>query len=223
VSVSTAALPQRTSLLATEPGTVDVEGKLPQTLRLQIQQEAGVYATSTFQRPVGSMAAGTVVTVVGLSEKAYRVRGRARHGDVAGWVAIGFFAMTDPEMPKKLQALLERQREVEAMIAANQVAVGMTSAEVLASMGKPSRKATRITAAGRQELLEYSVWEKVPQYRTGFDPFGNPVQSVVYVKVEVGTLSISFKDGLVEVIEETKGNPLRGGQVKIVPGPVFFR
>jgi len=33
---------------------------------------------------------------------------------------------------------------------------------------------------------------------------------IVYVKVEVGTLTISFKDNVVEAIEERKGSPLNG-------------
>jgi len=48
------------------------------------------------------------------------------------------------------------------------------------------------------------------------------VQTVVYVKVEVGTLSVSFKDGVVSEIEETKGNPLGGGGVQIIPPPFVF-
>jgi hypothetical protein len=71
--------------------------------------------------------------------------------------------------------------------------------------------------------LEYSIFDKVPQVMTGRDPYGNLVQNVVYVKVETGTLSVSLKDGIVDTIEETKGAPLGGGGVKIVPGPIFIR
>jgi hypothetical protein len=33
---------------------------------------------------------------------------------------------------------------------------------------------------------------------------------------------VNFKNNTVETIEETKGNPLGTGGVKIVPGPVLF-
>jgi hypothetical protein len=220
--LNTAAAP-RSSLLVPEAGTIDVEDLLPQPLRLTLAAEVAVYATSTFERPLGLMPAGTVVTLVGLSDKSYRVRGRARHGDVAGWVQVNAFVMKDPDLPNKLKGLYERQQQVAALIAAHEVALGMTPAEVQEAMGRPTRRATRITAQGRQEVLEYAVFEKVPQVRTGIDPFGNPVQSVVYLKVEVGTLSISFKDGLVDAIDEVKGNPLQGGRIKIVPGPILLR
>ena len=63
----------------------------------------------------------------------------------------------------------------------------------------------------------------MPQTTLGRAPDGQLVQSIVYLKVETGTLTLSFKDGVVEAIEETIGNPLKGGQIKIVPGPVLFR
>jgi hypothetical protein len=40
--------------------------------------------------------------------------------------------------------------------------------------------------------------------------------------MEVGTLSISLKDGRVEAIEETKGAPLGGQPVRIVPVPIIL-
>jgi hypothetical protein len=66
------------------------------------------------------------------------------------------------------------------------------------------------------------MYEKVPQVTTGRDAFGQLVQTVIYVKVEVGTLSLNFKDGVVDEIEETKGNPLGNGGVQVVPAPIFF-
>ena len=89
-----------------------------------------------------------------------------------------------------------------------------------ASLGKPSRKSSKITAAGKEERLEYAIYDHVPQTTTGTNAFGQIVQSVIYVRVEVGTMSLSFKDGVVSEIEETKGNPLRGGGVRTVPPPV---
>ena len=98
----------------------------------------------------------------------------------------------------------------------------MTSEEVRASLGKPTRSSTKINALGKQEKLEYSMFEKVPQTTTTRNAFGQLVQAVVYVKVEVGTLSLSFKDGVVDEMEETKGNPLGGGGAKIIPAPIIF-
>jgi hypothetical protein len=120
-----------------------------------------------------------------------------------------------------LKKLLERTQKVEELIRNRQVALGMTSEEVKASLGKPSRTSAKINAQGKEEKLEFSIYERVPQTTTGRDAFGQLVQTVVYVKVEVGTLAVNFKDGVVSEIEETKGNPLGGGGVQIIPPPLF--
>ncbi len=216
------ALPKATGI-APEPGTISLEGVLPQPVRLVVRADAIIYYHATFDSALGNMAAGTVVTLAGLSETGYRVRGRARHGDVAGWMKIADLQSKDPLLHEKLKAFYERQKQISELVGNHQVALGMTLDEVQQSLGKPTRKSSRVTAAGREDKVEYAVFEKVPQVMTGRDPYGQLVQSTVYVKVEVGTLSISFKSGVVEAIEETKGNPLQGGGVKIVPIPIILR
>lgn len=210
----------RSSLASVEPGTFAVEGMTPRPIPLKVQIEAPVYPTSKLQGALGSFAPGTVVTLLAMSDNAYRVRGRARHGDVAGWVLMADVKSADPNLNANLKKLYERTKMVDELIQHKQVALGMTSQEVQASMGKPARKASKITAAGKEERLEYAIYDQVPQTSTGVNAFGQIVQTVVYVRVEVGTLSLSFKDGVVSQIEETKGNPLRGGGVLTVPPPV---
>ena len=213
---------QRKSMIPPEPGTINVEDMLPKPVMLKVLQEAPVYTRSALEQAIGSMAPGTVVKLIGLSDTAYRVRGRARHGDVSGWVRMGDLLSPDPNLVTNLRKLHERQTQVEEMIANKQVALGMTGDEVQASLGKPARKSTKINAGGREEKLEYVVYERVPQFTTGLDPLGRPVQSVVYLKVETGNMAVTLKDNVVDSIEETKGNPLGSGGGKIVPGPIFF-
>jgi hypothetical protein len=217
-----AQLSKNKSSLPQEPGTFSIEGLTPKPIVVRIQAEAPVYSTNKFDRAIGSFAPGMPVTVVSMSDTSYRVRGRARHGDVAGWVRQSDVLSADPKLADKLKKLFERTQQVAELIKNNQVALGMTSEEVQASLGKPSRKSAKINANGKEERLEYAIYEKVPQVTTGRDAFGQIVQTVVYVKVEVGTLSLSFKDGIVDQIEETKGNPLGNGGVKIIPLPIFF-
>ena len=212
----------KSSLQSLEPGTFSVEGMTPKPIVLKVQLESPMYPTSKFQGAIGSFAPGTLVTLIAMSDTAYRVRGRARHGDVAGWIRQADVLSADPNLATNLKKLYERTKKVEELIQNRQVALGMTSQEVQASLGKPSRTSAKINAAGKEEKLEFSIYEKVSQTTTGRDPFGQLVQTVIYVKVEVGTLSVSFKDGGVAEIEETKGNPLGGGGVQIVPPPFMF-
>lgn len=212
----------RKSSLPVEPGTIPLEDMLAKPVRLTIKQESTIYYRATMDQALGSMAPGTLVTLVAMSDNAYRVRGRARHGDVAGWVKAEDVVLPDPKMPDKLKALYQRQLEVNDLIANHQVALGMTKEEVQDALGKATRSSSRVTAAGREDKLEYAVFDKVAQPAVGRAPNGQLVESVVYVKVEVGTLTVSFKDGIVDAIEETKGNPLRGAIVKIVPVPIIL-
>ncbi|WP_395746329.1 hypothetical protein [Prosthecobacter sp.] len=210
----------RSTLDTVEPGTFAVEGMTPRPIILKVQIEAPVYPTSKLQGALGSFAPGTVVTLLAMSDTAYRVRGRARHGDVAGWVLKAEVLSADPNLSANLKKLYERTKMVEELIQHKQVALGMTSQEVQASMGRPSRKSSKITAAGKEERLEYAIYDQVPQTSTGVNAFGQIVQTVTYVRVEVGTLSLSFKDNVVSEIEESKGNPLGNGGVRTVPPPV---
>ncbi|MBK8094825.1 MAG: hypothetical protein IPK32_23375 [Verrucomicrobiaceae bacterium] len=217
-----AQLSKNKSSLPQEPGTFSIEGLTPKPVQVRIPAEAPAYTTSKFDRAIGSFAPGSVVTLVAMSDSAYRVRGRARHGDIAGWLRQADVLSKDPQLATKLKALFTRTQQVAELIEKNQIALGMTNEEVQASLGKPTRKNSKINITGKTERLEYAIFEKVPQVTTGRDAFGQLVQTVVYVKVEVGTLAVNFKDGIVDEIEETKGNPLGGGGVKIVPAPVFF-
>ncbi|MBL9118228.1 MAG: hypothetical protein JNJ83_24700 [Verrucomicrobiaceae bacterium] len=218
-----AALPQRQSGLATEPGTLSLEGMRGMSVRLTVAKQSYIYYSSALDRVLGTMNAGTPVTLVAMSDTAYRVRGRAAHGDTAGWMHMTDVLSQDPDLPKKLKALYERQIQIGQLIADHQVALGMTADEVEQSLGKPTRKNTKITLAGREERFEYAIFEKVPQVMTGRDAYGQLVQSVIYVKVETGCLAVSFKNGLVDTIEETKGQPLGGQGIKIVPPPIILR
>ena len=220
LSAQTARRP--TSRLAVEPGTIHVEDILPKPVFMKVVQDSPIFVRSKMGRAVGSMAPGTIVKLVGLSDTAFRVRGKARHGDTSGWLPAAAVAHPDPNLVANVRKLHERQVKVKELIAAHQIALGMTGDEVAASMGKPTRKSSKLSAGGKEEKLEYVIYERVPQYNTSIDAFGRAFQTVTYIKVETGSLAVNLKDNVVESIEETKGNPLGGGGVKIIPGPMVF-
>lgn len=210
------------SRLAVEPGTIHVEDILPKAIFMKVMQDSPIYVSSKLDRAIGSMAPGTIVKLVGMSDTAFRVRGKARHGDTSGWLPAAAVAHPDPNLVTNLKKLHERQTQVEELISAHQIALGMTGEEVAASMGKPTRKSSKLSASGKEEKLEYVIYERVPQYNNSVDAFGRVFQTVTYIKVETGSLAVNLKDNVVDLIEETKGNPLGTGGVKIIPGPMVF-
>jgi hypothetical protein len=208
------------AITSTEPGAIGLEDILPKPLHATVMVETIIYYQSDLQRALGGMGPRTVVQIVAMKDGLFKVRGRAHHGDVAGWVKAKDLKFADPDVPEKLKAFADRHKTVEELVQKHQVAIGMTGDEVKASLGTPTRKSARITAEGREETLEFITYKTVPQTVPGRDRFGNPVQAVVYVKVESGHLSVTLKSGAVTEIQETQGNPLAGDAAKIVPAPV---
>ncbi len=208
------------SNLSREPGAIYLEDFADERVQLLALHEVPIYATAQRQRAVGTLKKGRKVELLAMTDKQYQIRGMALHGQVKGWVPPAALASLDKDFVANLRAMYDRQVVVNEMIENNQIALGMSIDEVVASMGRPSRKNSRLDKGGRSDTYEYITYERVPQYRTGYDRFGNLVQKLYYVKVESGKLSVTFKDEIVEAIEETEGNPLGGGGVKIVPGPI---
>jgi hypothetical protein len=158
-----------------------------------------------------------------MTDTAYRVRGRARHGDVAGWIRQADVLSADPNLADNLKKLFERTQKVEELIQNRQVALGMTSSRGpgIPRQAHPQEHQNQCRRARKKNSSTASLKE-CRRPPPGRDAFGQLVQTVIYVKVEVGTLSVSFKDGVVSEIEETKGNPLGAGGVQIVPPPLVF-
>ena len=63
---------------------------------------------------------------VAISDRAYRVRGRATHGDVSGWVGTTFLKAPSDDFDETMRQVYERQQAVEELIANHEVALGMT-------------------------------------------------------------------------------------------------
>ncbi len=204
-------------------GTFSVEDVIPVPIQLTVAREAPIYYQSSMDRVLGAMAPGTAVRLVAMSDKGeFRVRGRARHGDVAGWMRRSDLISKDPNLASNLKKAWDRYAQVNDLIAAKQVAMGMTMEEVQASIGKPDRKRSKVSSAGREDTYEYIVYEMVPQVGISRNAFGELVETVTYLRVETGRLSVTFADGVASELEEVTGNPLGRGGVRMVPGPIRF-
>ena len=121
----------------------------------------------------------------------------------SGWVLAEQLISKNKDLAANLRKMYERQLVVQDLIDKNQVALGMTLDEVQASMGKPSRKSSKLTKEGRADTYEYVTYDEVPQHRYVRDGFGNLIRQTIYIRVETGKVAISFRDEVVESIEET--------------------
>ncbi len=209
------------SNLPQEEGGVYLEGLLEKPIQLKVIKPMPVYSSLKGDRWLGNLVPGHTAVLLAISDRAYRVRARARQGQVAGWVSPKALQGIDDKMVKNLKKLAERELLVQDLISKKQIAMGMTVDEVERSLGRPDNRTSKVTKGGRKDKVEYITYERVAQSVTSTDRFGRLFQSTVYVKVPVGKLTIEFEDELVSSIEEAEGDNV-AGPIKVVPPPIVL-
>lgn len=202
-----------------EEGAIYLEDLLVKPARLATVGDAPIYYHSDLARYLGTLKKGQIVELQAVSDKAYRVRGVAQQGQVAGWVDPKFLNPLKKDFLDNLKQNAARLEQVKALIARNEVAINMTSEEVQQSLGKPTKKTSHVDASGRADTWEFIRYERVPQETIGRDFNGNVVSNIIYVKVPIGKLSVTFANNLVNSLEQTEGSLEKGAQAKIVPAP----
>tara|TARA_B100001105_G_scaffold54451_1_gene41356 strand:- start:697 stop:1389 length:693 start_codon:yes stop_codon:yes gene_type:complete len=215
------SIPSRNkSNLKREPGAIYLEDFSEDKVELLAIKQEPIYVSPQRKKAIGQLRKGKKVTLIAMINKQYLIRGMALHGQVKGWIFPSALQGLNKDFSDKLHALYERKKVVDELIKNKQIALGMNTGEVVESMGKPSRKNSKLDRGGRLDTYEYSTFERVAQYRFRRDSQGNLFRQKYYVKMETGKLSVIFKNDIVESIEETEGNPLGGGDLKIVPIPI---
>ena len=211
-------------------------------VKLALREAAPCYFELDAKRYAGTLRFPQAVKLDAVApDGLLRVRGNARQGGVAAWVDPAFLEPLPPDFVENLRAAEDRRRQVDALIARSEVAIGMTLDEVARSLGKPQKRSSRTGRDGSTQVFEYISYKLIPQtvYSPAYvetvlgvrpDPrrrletvvvqggYGYNA-STVYVKVPIGTITVSFVDGIVESIEESEGT-LVGANASIVVPPV---
>jgi hypothetical protein len=225
-----------------EAGAIYLSDFELEPLRIALREPAPCYFELNAKRYAGTLRFPQAVRLDAVAPNGMlRVRGNAKQGGVAAWVDPAYLEPLPTDFVANLQRAEERRREVEALIARNEVAIGMTLDEVARSLGKPQKRSSRTSRDGSSQVFEYVRYKLIPQtvYSpayvesiTGIRPdprarletvvvrggYGYNA-STVYVKVPVGTITVAFADGIVESIEESEGT-LVGADASIVVPPV---
>ena len=131
--------------------------------------------------------------------------------------------INDNYSDERLKEYYTRQIDVQKLIAAKQVAVGMTLEEVGKSLGKPTKTTVRKTEKGQSGRWEFIEYDEVKHYITRIDP----VSGIAYrqfshmTQTEKNRTAVEFEDGIVSAVEESEDNQ-GGGNVRIVVPPLIF-
>ncbi|MDB4512147.1 hypothetical protein N9060_01655 [Arenicella sp.] len=216
-----ADLPSGKSNLSREPGAVYMEDFLDEEVKLKVTGDYQIFRSLEGKKPYGRMKTGEAAILLAMSDKAFRVRTKAQHGQVAGWASIKAFQGPDEDFIANLRKSYERFKVVQELIDKGQVALGMTIDEVTRVLGKPTEKTTRLDKGGRADVFEYVNFKRVPQYRYVPDAYGRMIKQTYYVQVETGRTTVTFKNEVADSIEDKESDPVTGnGAVKIVPLPI---
>ncbi len=216
-----AQLFRKPSALSREKGAFYLEDATDRELRLTTTAEAPVYSNLRGERRLGVIPAGRSITVVAVSQTALRVRGRALHDNVVGWIARSAATPLQEKIVDQLRAASERRKVVDALIAKKEIAIGMTANEVEAALGPPSERNSRVDAQGRRDSLDYVTYRTVSQQVVQYDQYGRPYYVLVPQKIETGRRSVDFVNGLVASYTESERLRQRGAG-RFVPPPILL-
>ncbi|MES2982780.1 MAG: hypothetical protein V4727_10745 [Verrucomicrobiota bacterium] len=210
------------SLLESEPGVVYLNQVFEKPLKLNVIEQAQVFSDKDGKHRLGFLKADQVVELEGMTEKAYRVRGKGTNDGIAGWVSPKAFSHSDTEFVEKLKKIYERQISVNEIIKNKGLAIGMSTKEVELSRGKPTKTTMRVTPTGESGTWEYIEFDEVKHYITQVDPSsGQAYRQLSHVtREETGKTTVEFKDGAVSALEEMEDKG--PGNVKIIVPPVVF-
>ncbi len=211
------------SNLVKEPGAIYLEEMVERELLVGVAVEAPIYSTLRGDRWMGNLLPEKNAVLLAVSEKAYRVRGLAKQGQVAGWVSKAAIKGIPEDFEAKLRQYHERYLIVSELIENHQVALGMTLSEVTASIGPPDKRSSTVNAEGRTDSLEYISYERVPQTIFTYDSLGQSVPTTHYVEVESGRVQIGFLNDAVNSISESEGlNFANSRSAVTVPPPIIL-
>ena len=212
----------RKSLLDSDPEVVYLERTLKTPIDLKVIKEAPVFSDKEGSHRLGTLKADQNVRLEAITEKIYRVRGQGTRDGISGWVAPWAFSSKDPEFVAHLKQLYERQIQVQALIDAKAVAVGMTLDEVSLSRGKPTKTSVRKTEKGQSGRWEFIDYEEIKHYITRIDPVSGAAyrQFSHVTQIEKSRTAVEFENNLVTAVEESEDH--QGGNVRIIVPPLVF-
>ena len=208
------------SLLDNDPEVVVFEPK--DEMILLVVKESTVFATKKGGRKLGTYPVDTKLRVLGMTDKGYKVKGKAKHSLVTGWVSPKNLASKQPKFVEELKQYYEREMEIRELIANKEVAIGMTIDEVEQSIGQPTKKESRITKDGRTGKWEFIKGKERKHYTNTVDPrTGQVFRRFSHVTIEEQEkLTIEFENNVVTAISSLENNS--AGNIRIIVPPIIF-
>lgn len=213
----------RKSLLNNDPSVIYINEHLDRAIFLKVAKPAEIFATKNGGRKLGTFPINTKVELLAIGgENAYRVKGKAKHSTVSGWVSPQMLTSSDKNFIANLKQLYERQMAVNELIANHDVAIGMTLDEVRLSLGEPTKTEVKQTRKGDSGQWEYIISEEEKHYRTVIDPHsGRAYRQLSHITTEERErTTVEFEDNIITSVTRKRNNG--PGKVRIIPVPIIW-
>lgn len=210
------------SRLAKEEGAIYLEGMFDGEVGIHVTQAAPLYANLNGDRWLGNLIPNQKAVLLAVHDRAYRVRAQAKQGQVSGWVSKSAVEGLPEDFEDTLGLIYERYLVISKLIEQRQVALGMTANEIIASIGPPDMRSSRIFDGGRTDVFEFISYQRVSQTVMTMDPFGHLVPVVQTVEVEAGRVVIEFENDVVTSISESDGLNFANSMPNVIVPPLVI-
>jgi hypothetical protein len=191
------------------------------------------FSDARLTRYAGTLRFPQTVSASAFLSEASLISGLARQGRISAWVPTREIGPLPENFLAGLRKAERRRASVEALIARNEIAIGMTEEEVSRSLGRPqrtSRSADRRTSRAVWEFVRYrNVPQTVMSPQTIRTTRWHPNRGAVttggtffqpatqWVRVPVGRTKVTFENGVVSAISQTEDNAATGRPRIVVP------
>lgn len=219
-----AATPFKKSALDNDPEVVYLTQYTNVPIKFLTVEDTTLYASrkGKSSRKLGTLPSGSSVQLLAMTDKAYRISGKGKYGQIRGWVSPTSLASQDPKFVDNLEKLYKRQIAVQNLIKNRQIAIGMTLSEVLQSLGEPTKKKDRVTKDGRSGIYEFIEFDEQKHYRFVTDRrTGQVYRQLSHITTEEkSNIAVEFENNIVTAITSKEDNG--PGNIKIVVPPVIL-
>ncbi len=174
-------------------------------VELDVLATTAAYAVRSLNSHIGNFAKGEKVTLVAVHTRALLVKGR-----IEGWVRPEHLTKLDPELLDKIRTESAREAAFREAVGKKEVVPGMAFSHVIAALGEPSNKSSRVDETGRYDLWSYTLYRRELQRVMQTDPqTGQLITTSRYVDVPDGSIDIEFTSGIVTAVETNRLTPNR--------------
>jgi hypothetical protein len=196
---------------------------------------ARAFTDPRLTRYAGTLRFPQNVSATAFLTDACLISGLARQGRISAWVPYRELGPLPKNFLQNLRNAERRREAVEALIARNEVAIGMTEDEVTRSLGRPQRTSRSADRNATRTVWEFVRYRNVPQTvmtpQTTRTTHWHPNRGAIttggtffqpatqWVRVPVGKTKVTFENGIVSAISQTEdNNPI--GRPRIVAPPL---